>query len=363
MASGPPPLKIVITPGAGKKKPKTPAQKAADAAAVIKAKADSAAYIAAQELLREKRQAAALDNHASDPWVIPVIGKHGEVTGFRYATGVTAPKNTLKYGGEPLTKAALYAVWTGGGYSNAYQQYTGRVARPSDIVAILGKGLTVIGMQGQLAKLPGFEKSPIYLAHAGDVTAAVKAIWGTAAPKALIHQAISQEWDTNTLGEHLRKDPRYLQGPEYKTNFATMKDAYQQIYGAPDANAMQSIGEAAANGWTTAQFATYLRDQPQYKTSLEYQANTVNFLDAMGLFTGSRATLLPGATAPTGGTAVTNAPVVPGVPKPLNPVLPFTPSLPGSPNLGAAPTPAKTPAAPDYGPADSWMREPWVVGA
>lgn len=370
MAGKPPPLKITITPGAGKAKkpPKTPAQKAADAAATARAKAASPAYLSAQADLAAATAAAKLDNHAYDPWVVPVI-KNGEVIGFRYVAGVTAPKNALRYGGEPLTKSTLTSVWSGGGYNSAYQQFTGRVARPKDIVAILKKGMTVFGMQAQLAKLPGFEKSPIYLSQSADINAAAQAILGTNASKEMIRNALAQNWDSATVQQHLRALPAYLKGPEYLTNKATMKDAYQQIYGAPGAEALQSISEAAANGWTTVQFADYLRSQPQYSTSVEYQSNAVNFLEAMGLLTGSRATLTPGATGATGGTAVTDAKVVPGTAKPLTPVLPFTPTLPGAAGVATKPAspsglaPTSTPVgSPDYGPPDTWMREPWVTG-
>lgn len=334
--------------GKGRKPPQTPEQKAATAAATANAKANSPAYLDAQAKLSAARKQASLDAHTTDPWVIPVTGVHGEIVGFRYVTGATPPKNVLKKGGEPLTKTTLTAVWNQ--YSSGYEAFTGKVASAADIVRVLKDGLSPMGMQQQLSKLPGFVNSPIYKSQSADVNAAAQALWGTKAPKAIIAQALAQNWDSATLQQHLRNDPRYLRGPEFLTNKATMKDAYQQIYGAPDENALQSISEAAANGWTTVQFADYLRSQPQYKTSIEYQSNAVNFLDAMGLFTGGHATLTPGAQAITGGTAVTNAPVVPGVAKPLNPELPFTPTLPGAPGLtGGANTSTPPPTAPGPG--------------
>lgn len=340
MGSLPPPIVIPSSSGSSKsrggsrsrKPPLTPAQKAARAAADAAARAANPALAAAQALESANAAAARAAYHANNPWVTVQTDTHGNVVGLGTAYGPKPPKNALRYGGQPLTQNELSSMWTAR-YATVWEQYTGKVPTAADIVSTLKSGLSPYGLQTKLSQTKTFTSSPVYKSSAPGVQAVAQQVLGGAAPDSFVRQAIALGWDQSTVAAQLRKLPQYLQGPEFQTNQAQMNTVYKQIYGAPDANAQQAIRETAAAGWTTDQFASYLRSQPQYKTSVEYQAKATSFLDAMGLLLGSRAVLTPTTTTPAGGTAVPNVGVVPGKAAPLNPVLGLQATLPDNPGL------------------------------
>lgn len=306
--------------------PAAKAQVAAQAATLAaEAKLGSAGYVDATAALSGAVAQAKAVQHVADPWVTVTTTKNGTVK-LGQATGYAPPKNVLTYGGEPVTKSALSSIWTSA-YASTYEQYTGKVATTDVVVKTLQAGLSPFGLRAQLANQKGFVDSPIYKQSAGAINNVSRQILGIDAPTDIVKKALVENWDAQTLQNNLRKTPQYLKGPEYQTNVAQMGQVYKTIYGTPDAGATQTIRETAANGWTTDQFANYLRTQPQYKTSVEYESKAVGFLGAMGLLVGARPTLQPGVKGVGGGTAVPDASNVPGTARPLGSVLDYTPTL------------------------------------
>lgn len=310
------------------------------------AEAGSQPYLSATEQLAEAKvpeqiavsesvASAKAEAHIQDgtQWVVQQTNKLGDVIGFTYSTGANAPKNVLLINGEPATKNDLSQAWSAE-YADTYAQFTGKQATPAQIASIVGSGVSVYGLRSQLASTSSFATSPIYKSSAAGLQGDAKTILGTNAPQSLVTQAIAENWDQATFEAKLRALPAYTSGPEFQTNVAQMTTTYQGIYGTPDSTAQQSIKEAAAAGWSTDQFASYLRTQPQYKTSLEYATNATSFLDAMGLLTGARPTLQPGKPA-TGGTPVPNSQIVPGAPTTLPSPLTLKPALAGAQGLAA----------------------------
>lgn len=311
--------------------PKDKAQIQTEAATFrAQSEAGNAAYIQATTDIAGQKKLALETAHISDPWITVLKDKKGNVVGMGQAIGANAPKNALMYGGQPMTKSDLSNVWNSR-YAGIYEEYTGNVPQAADIVNTLSKGLSSWGLQSQLAARPSFTSSPIYKKSAAGISAESQQILGHAATPDMIRKAISQEWDQGQLDANLRKAPDYLQGPEYQNKYAGMKDVYQKIYGSPDANATQTIKQAAANGWDTGAFANYLRIQPEYTTSIEYQNNALGLLDNLGMMFRSHPTLTPGNPGKMGGTAIPTSPLVPGGSKVLNPVLKFAPTLDATP--------------------------------
>lgn len=302
-------------------------QQAASAEALAQAK------VQGQVAVAESVASAKATAHVADgtQWVVRQTNKLGDVIGFTYSTGANPPKNVLLINGEPATKSDLSQAWSAE-YADTYSQFTGKNATPAQIASIVASGVSVYGLRSQLATTASFATSPIYKSSAAGLQGDAKTILGTNAPQSLVTQAIAENWDQSTFEAKLRALPAYTSGPEFQTNVAQMTTTYQGIYGTPDSTAEQSIKEAAAAGWSTDQFASYLRAQPQYKTSLEYATNATNFLDAMGLTLGSRPTLQPGKAA-VGGTPVPNSPIVPGAPTTLPSPLTLKPVLQGAPGL------------------------------
>lgn len=302
-------------------------------------KANSPGYINATTDLTtvkdEARASAEATAHVADgtQWVVEQKNKIGDTIGFSYSTGPNPPKNVLLINGAPATKNDLSASWNSQ-YADTFAQFTGKQATPAQISKILASGVSVYGLRSQLATQPAFTTSPVYKSSAAGLQGDAKTILGGNAPQSLINQALAENWDQNTFQAKLRALPAYTKGPEFQTNVAQMTTTYQGIYGTPDPSALQTIKESAAAGWSTDQFASYLRAQPEYKTSLEYATNATNFLDSLGLLTGSRPTLKQGKPI-TGGSTVPNSPLVPGAPSTLTSPLALKPALDGSQGLAA----------------------------
>jgi hypothetical protein len=317
--------------------------------------ATSTGYLTAQEQLAAAKIQGSVDvetqkkvaeqtAHITDgtQWVQQQI-QNGKVVGFAYATGPTPPKNVLEINGEPATKNDLSTYWSSG-YDSIYQSFTGKVASPAVIAATVATGISQTGFQQQLAGYdpktdtykanPSLTSAPIYKQSGAGLVADAQKILGVAPPQTLVQQALAENWDSATFEAKVRQLPQYQSGPEFQTNLDQMQQTYEGIYGTPNAATVQNMKEYTAAGWTPTQFATYLRTQPQYKQSPEYETSVLSFMDAMGLMTGSRPVLTPGAKPITGGTTGPNSPLVPGAPTPVSTSgTQFTPKLAGAPGL------------------------------
>lgn len=218
----------------------------------------------------------------TDPWV--VLEPNGKI---RMVNATEPPKGTLTYGAQPLTESNFNSVWKQT-YADTFYAYTGRAAKPAEIKQILNDAVTPYALANQLAGQKSFVQSPTYKSRAPGIAEIAKQMLGKAPPAALVSQAIAQNWDQATLQANIMKLPAYQTGPDFKAKTATIQTVYNQIYGNASKSGTEWIKAAALNGWTQDQAATALRADPAYKYSPEYQSKAVNFLDAMGLFTGSR---------------------------------------------------------------------------
>lgn len=310
--------------------PETPEEKVQASTGLYGAQAGSTGYQTAKAAAEAAGQAAKAQAHTEDPWVVIEKDKNGAVAGIRYQSGFNPPKATkrsepLLLAGQPATKNDLTAIWSSH-YENVYEQFggSGKAPTSADVVNTVQSGLSPYALQAKLATQPGFVNSPAYKAAAPGLIATAKLSLGKNPNPSFIAKAIGENWDQATFTANLRKLPEYTKGPEYQGAVSGMNQVYQQIYGQPGAQVAGQVHTAALNGWTQDQFAGYLRAQPQYKTSVEYQGHVVSFLDSMGLMIGSRPVFTPDTAAqkPPAGTV--------GTP------LPFQATLPGAPALGKA---------------------------
>jgi hypothetical protein len=273
--------------------PRTPEQKAQDAVrqgtATAQAQASSPAYVqATTDISVIKSQAVAAAKAASGPWV--VLKKDGT---FDAVYG-KPPVNAVLYGGQPIAQSQFGQVWDST-YGNTFEAFTGRKATPQEIVDILQRGISVYALQTELSKKKTFVRSPIYKQNAAGIADAAKGKVGKPAPKDFVRRAIAEQWDAATLQANIKKLPGYEASSDFKAKFSSAAEVYRQIYGTPDALANTWLKKAALNDWTQADIAARLRAAPEYRYSPEGLAKATTFLDAMGLFTGSRPTLTPEA--------------------------------------------------------------------
>lgn len=267
----------------------TAAASVAQSTATLQAQAKSGAYLAAVEAKAAATATARATAHQSDPWVTVVTDKKtGKVTGFGEAIGQSPPNNTLLIGGMPATRSDYQLAWSNT-YANVYEAYTGKVATPDVQAKILESGVSVYGLQQQLASQPTFSSSPVYKSQGAGIAEQARQALGKQPPASFVRDAIAQNWDANTTAAKIRELPGYSSGPDFQANHAAALSTYQTIYGEPTPEANQWLKHAAIQGWSSTEVGAKLRADPAYKYSPEYQTKAVNFLDAMGMFTGTRA--------------------------------------------------------------------------
>lgn len=217
-----------------------------------------------------------------DPFVI--VTSKGTI---KYTKNAKA-KGVLTSGGLPVTRSSFLQKWAD--TNDNYYSYTGRSANPKQIATIIRKGISKYALTKKLASSPKFVGSPIWKHTSLDYEAVGKSIFG-AGWKAknnvkLIRQAVLNNLDSTAFGDLLRNQANYETSSEFKSNFSTQNNIYQSIYGAPDDFANQATKNAVKNGWSTDQYASYLRSLPQYKTSGEYKVKLNNFADMLSGITG-----------------------------------------------------------------------------
>jgi hypothetical protein len=232
-----------------------------------------------------------LRNGLTDPWVVGINAKTGKL---RVVKSANPPKNAIMYDGVPMS-ASDWAR-TRRDLDQYFVSYTG--GRPDNkmVLKYVQKGWSPYYLTTQLAKLPSFQKSPIWKSQAPAYQAAAKDLLpeGKSAPAATIKQAIINNWGTATFQAVLRTGDGYIHSNEFKSNATTLLNVHQSIMGVPDQKALTGVKDAALAGWSTDQYAAYLRSTPQYTSSPEYQSKTLTFLSALGLITGENAVLKKG---------------------------------------------------------------------
>jgi hypothetical protein len=177
-----------------------------------------------------------------------------------------------------------------------FVSYTG--GRPSNKVLLnyVKLGWSPYSLTVSLAKSKQFTNSPIYKRSAPALQEAAKSVLGQGQKLdiGLLRSAIVNGWSGSELQAVLRTKPNYTSSNEFKQNTATLLNVHQSIMGTPDAGGMNTIQQAAAAGWDANQYAAWLRAQPQYVQSPEYQTKSLNFLSSIGLITGEQPVLKKG---------------------------------------------------------------------
>lgn len=169
---------------------------------------------------------------------------------------------------------------------------------PADAQAVVkeavAKGWDQNVVQQKLRALPSYKQSAEKLNAAGTATAAAQSIFGQAAlppdAAAVVAQAAKAGWNQDVVLQKLRALPSYRKSEEFLGNVAGANTQYQTTTGAATESTQAEawLRQAVLKGWSSDQIAQKLRADPAYKYSPEYQSKAVNFLSAMGLFTGQR---------------------------------------------------------------------------
>jgi hypothetical protein len=292
-----PPIVIPASAGKNKKKRQTPAQQAA-----------------------RNVQVQAATQALTDPFV--GIDRHGRLIAVRN------PANAVKVFGQPLTRSQFLSQQSQ--INDLYLSFVGRKATPKQVAHILTSGMSTYQIKVQLSNSKGFVGSPVWRQNAPGYQSVWSQMYGaeTTIDNKEIRYAIVNNLGGEGFAQRLRNRPDYVRSNEFKANEATLSTVYTKIFGVPGAAGESVVKTAAINGWNQDQFASYLRAQPQYTNSEEFQTKALNFASALGLVTGNVPTMaqgfggantnpntqgalkldpriMPGAIAPTSGLTVT----------------------------------------------------------
>jgi hypothetical protein len=233
---------------------------------------------------------------ATDPFVTVRNGK---------LVPVSDPGNALQLDGQPLTRSGYLQLKRS--LEETWVSYTGRRPRDVEVANFVRKGWSGYSLLRALVNSKDFVNSPVYKRIAPGLKQSAQSLLGedeqgdAQVMLGLVRQAALNNWDGNDFQAALRQRKGYVKSTEFKGIAETFHNVYSSIYGMPDEGGMRAIKEAAAGGWSTDQFAGWLRGQDAYTGSSEYQSRSLNFLSAIGLFTGSTPVLRPGTNAPLNG--------------------------------------------------------------
>lgn len=229
----------------------------------------------------------------------PVPFKDAYITGVmkgkdeKFST-TNDPNKALQYNGAPLTRSAFLTLKAG--LTSHYVSYTG--GRPSNqqIVNFVTKGWSDYQLDVLLSKSKKFHTSPVAKQFRANFQAAVQDLLpkGGKIPDELLREAVVNRWTADALATHLRKLPTYTKSNEFTGKVASLLNIHTSIMGNPNAGALIGVKDAALNGWSADQYANYLRSQPAYQESPEYQTKALSIMGALGLITGGQAVLAKG---------------------------------------------------------------------
>ena len=230
-----------------------------------------------------------------------VLTKNGVV---KFVQGTTPPKGTIKDAtGAFLSQADYTSV--ANSLDSIYLAYTGQRVSAKAVAQYVRAPVSDYQITQRLSdptRNPRFYKSPIWLTHAPDYQSVYQGIYGndadvnTKEARQLITYGVVHNLSQSGFQEVLRKQPNYNTSEEYKGAAAQMQGIYQQIYGTPDALGKAHIDKAVRSGWNGDQWAQFLRSQPEYTASGEFQKNVYSLMNQLGFNKPNGAPMTTGGT-------------------------------------------------------------------
>lgn len=262
---GIPPAPIPVATASKKKKtkPKTPQQQA-----------------------QRNVQVASATQALTDPFV--GIDRHGRLV------AVKNPAHAVKVFGQPLTRSQFLREQSQ--VNDLYLSFTGKKATPKQVAHILTSGMSTYQVKSQLSKTKAFIGSPVWRQNAPGYQSVWDTMYGPGKnpDNKEIRYAIVNNLGGEGFAQRLRQRTDYVTSNEFKGNEATLSAVYSRIYGLPGANGEAVVKTAVLNGWNQDQFASYLRAQPQYTNSEEFQTKALSLASALGMVTGTQPTMQAG---------------------------------------------------------------------
>lgn len=172
-------------------------------------------------------------------------------------------------------------------YDQIYFSYTGRFPTEKQIHQWLVHPVSTYALSIQLAdpkRNPRFYRSPVWQTYSLGYMGVWHQIYGpdSTPDKKAIAYAIVHNTGGDGFAERLRQRPDYNTSQEYRGQAAQFGAQYGSIYGTPDPTATAKIDMAVRKGWNADQWKEFLRAQPEWKQSGEFQKLAMGLSSSLG---------------------------------------------------------------------------------
>lgn len=170
-------------------------------------------------------------------------------------------------------------------YQPIFHFYANRNPTEKELRNIVRNGTSTYQLALKLTREPGFFRSQAWkenrLTYVG-VWNDMHGATGRKPPRQLIRKAIVNKWGPGEFAEALRGREDYLESNEFRGRFSALQNVYATVFGGPiTASVRNTLNEAALARWSEDQFATWLRSQPEYGSSVEFAGKVRNLNTAL----------------------------------------------------------------------------------
>lgn len=181
------------------------------------------------------------------------------------------------------------------------QFYRGDKLSKEEAVGYFAAGLTGRQISKRLSKdLPSFLRSGAWKegkdAYITEFRGAIGAFRDLSKEQKTVHQrlirkAILNKWSPGVYADKLRLTKAYVGGREFRDTSLGLERTYAGVFGGPiTSDVRRTIGEAALAGISAESFASWLRAQPEYGTSVEMQRRVNRLSKSLSILGGSSPT-------------------------------------------------------------------------
>ena len=254
----------------------------------------------------------------NDPFIV-YNHKTGKIGYSIYLT-----KQVMTYEGVPVTRSLLQReTQDKAGIGGDYYNFTGRNPNMQIVAGIMATGKNLQEIENSwIADTKHFKNSPAGKKYYAGYQDAWSQIMGNnkPVPWELVQEAARSNLNETEFAARLRMDGfqgqkqnsqwSYLNSNEFQSRVDAYTKSYESIYGETMKDkGMQSLAkDAALAGWDPTQWETWLRSQPQYTSTAEYQGHAMAILGQLGMDFGFLPGLNQGGYVPNNPNASDNIP-------------------------------------------------------
>jgi hypothetical protein len=207
--------------------------------------------------------------------------------------------NVLRYEGVAITRSTLQSqTQDKAGIGGDYYNFTGKLPNLHVVAGVMATGKNLAQVENEWINNTGtFKNSPAGKKYAAGYQDAWSQVMGDNKniPWKLVQEAAADNLNETEFAAKLRQDGfraqqqnsqwSYLHSNEFQSRVDAYTTSYEKIYGETmnDPGMKNLAKDAALSGWDPTQWETYLRAQPQYTGTAEYQGHAMGILNQLGM--------------------------------------------------------------------------------